>query len=215
MPGLFITLEGVDGGGKTTQIARLASWLTGLGARVVVTEEPGGTPLGQAIGEWLRGRGAEQPVARAEALLFLAARAQHVDTVIAPALADGAVVICSRFSHSTLAYQCAGLGLDEPAVRAADALARAGLWPDVVLVLDLAPHMAAARRAGRGGEADAIEARAAAFHARVREGFARLAAEDPPRVKLIAAGDEPDAVHAAIRMALAPALTAWQAGAAP
>lgn len=195
--GLFITLEGVDGGGKSTQIERLTAWLTARGETVLVTSEPEGTPLGVAIGGWLRGHGDDAPVPRAEALLFLAARAQHVDTVIRPALASGHCVICSRFSHSTLAYQCHGLGLDLATVTAADAFARDGLLPDGVIVLDLATETAAERRAERA--ADRIEARADDFHQRVREGFRALAAADPQRVKLVPAGGTPDEVEARIR----------------
>jgi dTMP kinase len=202
--GLFITLEGGDGAGKTTQLERLTSWLWARGERVLVTAEPGGSALGEAIAEWLRGRGPEAPTPRAEALLFLAARAQHVERLIQPALAAGTTVLCSRFSHSTLAYQCAGLGLDETAVAAADAFARDGLKPDVVLVLDLDAAGAAARRAGRGQAEDAIEARAAAFHERVRAGFRRAAALEPERVRLIDAGGDADSVQAAIAAALEP-----------
>lgn len=195
--GLFITLEGVDGGGKSTQIERLVAWLTARGERVLVTSEPEGTPLGEAVGGWLRGHGADGPVPRAEAMLFLAARAQHVDTVIRPALERGDWVICSRFSHSTLAYQCYGLGLDLVAVSAADAFARDDLVPDAVIVLDLSTETAAARRQGR--EADRIEARESDFHQRVRDGFRALAAADPARVRLVSAQGTPDEVETRIR----------------
>jgi dTMP kinase len=204
--GLFITLEGVDGGGKSTQIERLADWLRARGETLLLTAEPGGSALGEVIAHWLRGRGSEAPTPRAEALLFLADRAQHVDTVIAPALAAGTTVLCSRFSHSTLAYQCHGLGLDESAIRAADAFARDGLEPDLVLVLDVDAESAARRRAARGAADDAIEARAADFHRRVRAGFAALAAEDPERVVIIDAAGDPEAVQAAVLTAVAPRL---------
>lgn len=203
MAGLFITLEGVDGGGKTTQLDALTAWLSERGRRVLVTQEPEGTPLGRVVAGWLRGRGEEPVVPTAEAMLFLAARAQHVETVVKPALAAGTTVLCSRFSHSTLAYQGAGLGLDDGLLRAADGLARGGCWPDVVLVLDVPPELAAQRRAGRGA-GDAIEERALDFHRRVRAGFARLAAEEPERVRLIDATVPAELVQADLRAALEP-----------
>lgn len=200
--GLFITLEGIDGVGKTTQLELLASYLRSLGRSVQLTEEPGGTPLGAALDRLLKERGPDQPTPRAEALLFLAARAQHVETVIQPALEAGRTVVCSRFSHSTLAYQCHGLGVDEPAVRAADAFARDGLMPDLVLVFEAADETVRERLSGR--LADRIEARAADYQARVRDGFRHLAAEDPERVKRIDGTGDPVAIHARVREVLDP-----------
>lgn len=201
--GLFVTLEGIDGAGKSTQLALLADHLRDHGHRVRVTEEPGGTALGRAVRELLQGDSPDPPVARAELLLFLAARAQHVETLIEPALAAGETVLCSRFSHSTLAYQCHGLGLDEALVRSADGFARDGLLPDLVLILDSDPLVAAARRE-QSRSADRIERRDGGFHARVCDGFRALAAADPERVKLIRADGTVDEVQAALREVLAP-----------
>lgn len=198
--GLFINLEGVDGVGKTTQIELLAAWLEARGEQVVITSEPEGTPLGEAVGGWLRGHGAEAPVPRAEALLFLAARAQHVATVIRPALAAGAVVVCSRFTESTLAYQGYGLGLPLAELAVADGLAREGCQPDGVLVLDLAAGAALERRGGRTMAEDAIEARAAAFHQRVVDGFRALAAAEPARRRLIDASGSTEETAALIQV---------------
>ncbi len=201
--GLFITLEGIDGAGKSTQLALLADHLRDRGHRVRVTEEPGGTALGRTVRELLQGDTADPPVARAEVLLFLAARAQHVETLIGPALAAGETVLCSRFSHSTLAYQCHGLGLDEALVRSADAFARNGLLPELVLILDSDPAAAAARR-DLSRPADRIERRDDGFHARVRDGFRALAAAEPERVKLVPADGPVAEVQAALREVLAP-----------
>ncbi|MBI2302766.1 MAG: dTMP kinase [Armatimonadetes bacterium] len=197
--GLFVTLEGLDGVGKTTQLELLAAWLSGLGHDLLITQEPAGTPLGETVDRLVKTAGAAAPTPRAEALLFLAARAQHVEEVLRPALAAGRTVLCSRFSHSTLAYQCGGLGLDEPAVRAADAFARDGLRPDVVLLFDLPRDQAAARVSA----ADRIEARDGGFHERVRAAFLRLAEEDAG-VRLVSAAGGPERVHQAVREALAP-----------
>jgi dTMP kinase len=201
--GLFITLEGGDGVGKTTQLELLREHLHHRGHTVVVSSEPEGTPLGAAVAQWLRGRAGEAPTDRAEALLFMAARAQHVETVIQPALERGETVLCSRFSHSTLAYQCYGLGLDLQAVRLADAFARDGAWPDLVLLLDAPLETARRRRVGRTDE-DRIEARAAAFAGRVRQGFLELAAAEPERVRVVDAAAAPEAVQVALREALEP-----------
>lgn len=201
--GLFITLEGLDGVGKSTQMRLLAEALTARGRTVKLTEEPRGTVLGEALDRLIKEPAATAPTARAEALLFLAARAQHVDTVVRPALAAGEVVVCSRFSHSTLAYQCAGLGLDEDAVRAADAFARDGLWPDAVLVFEAPAAAVASRLAERAGD-DRIEARAADYQRRVGEGFRRLVAAEPERCRLIAGEGSPADVHAAVMAALEP-----------
>lgn len=199
--GLFITLEGLDGTGKSTQLALLAEWLRQRGRTVRVTEEPGGTPLGLALRELIQHDRETPPVPRAELFLFLAARAQHVDALIRPALERGEVVLCSRFSHSTLAYQIHGLELDDQAVRDADRFAAAGLLPDRVLIFDADPAAAAARRDARS-HPDRIEDRAAAFHRRVRDGFRALAAADPQRLRLIDAEAPIEAVQAACRAAI-------------
>ena len=191
-PGLFITFEGDDGVGKSTQMEALAARLQAHGQATRLTGEPQGTPLGAALDRLLKDP-ANQIAPRAEALLFLAARAQHVDTVIRPAVAAGEWVLCSRFSHSTWAYQCGGLGLAEAPVRAADAFARDGLLPDLVLVFDAHPEEAAQRRAGRA-PADRIEGRGASYHERVVDAFRRYAADDPARVRLVDARGSVEAV---------------------
>ncbi len=176
--GLFIVFEGPEGSGKTTQLQHLYRRLRRAGIPVVRTREPGGTRLGERLRRLLKTTG-ENPVAEAELFLFLAARAQLVNTVIRPALAAGRVVLCDRYSPSTLAYQAYGRGLPLDQVAAADRLATGGLWPDLVVLLDLPVEAGLARR-GRP-EADRFEAEDLEFHRRVRSGYLELARRDPER----------------------------------
>jgi len=205
----LITLEGGDGAGKSTQAALLAERLRAAGVEVVSTHEPGGTPLGQEIRRLLVTPGGDPPVVRAELLLYLADRAQHVARVIAPALARGAWLVCDRFVDSTIAYQGAGRGLDEKEVTDLCRLATDGVWPDLTLWLSLDPAVAAHRRAGRGG-ADRMELEGIAFQERLVAAFARLAATEPERWREVAAEGDVAAVAAGIWAAVAdrfPAVT--------
>ncbi|MBK0420226.1 dTMP kinase [Leucobacter sp. CSA1] len=179
MSGLFITLEGGDGAGKTTQAELLSRWLGERGREVVRTREPGGTPLGAALREQLLHGGEVDP--RAEALLYAADRAQHVAQIVRPALARGAVVVQDRYIDSSLAYQGAGRVLDPAEIREISEWASRGLWPDLTVLLDAAPELGAARRAARGGSADRLEAEESGFHRAVREGFLALARNEPGR----------------------------------
>jgi len=178
-PGRFVVLEGIDGCGKTTQQQRLMAWLAGSGllapgCQVVLTREPGGTPLGQALRQLLLHppQGAA-PLSTAELLLYAADRAQHVEQVIRPALAAGHWVLSDRFSGSTAAYQGYGRGLDLQLIAQLEAIATAGLQPDLTLWLDLPLAESLRRRGGRA--ADRIEAGGQAFLERVAAGFATLA----------------------------------------
>ena len=178
MRGRFVVLEGIDGCGKTTQLQRLAAWLpeSGLmpaGAELVLTREPGGTPLGQALRTLLL-HPPEQaaPGERAELLLYAADRAQHVQTRIEPALAAGHWVLSDRFSGSTTAYQGYGRGLDLALISQLEQVATAGLQPDLCCWLALDPQQAARRRAGQ--QQDRIEAEGLHFLERVHQGFAAL-----------------------------------------
>lgn len=171
----LIVLEGADGCGKSTQAGLLAERLAGLGREVLRLREPGGTRLGEAVRALLLSPGTEA-CAEAELFGYLMARAQLCREVIAPALARRAWVVLDRFWHSTIAYQAWGLGLDPARVRAAIDLAVGGVRPDRALWLRLPPGAAAARRRARAAAADRIEARDAAYHARVEEGYAALAA---------------------------------------
>lgn len=170
--GRLIALEGGEGCGKSTQAARLA---TRLGA--VLTREPGGTAVGERVRDLLLDPALVDLDPRAEALFMAAARAQHVASVIAPALAAGQDVVTDRYAHSSLAYQGFGRGLDVEAVRALSEFATGGLWPDVVVLLDVPDDVAAARL----GELDRFEAAGAEFHRRVVAGFRALAAAEPER----------------------------------
>ncbi len=180
--GLFIVLEGGEGAGKSTQIAALARILEQEGARVVTCREPGGTALGERLREALFATddsgGDAPPAPEAELLIFNAARAQLVREVIRPALEDGAVVICDRFTASTVAYQHYGRGLPRPAVDAANEVASGGLQPDLVVLLDLEPERGF-ERTGKGR--DYLERAGIEFHRAVRRGFLEQAAADPDR----------------------------------
>ncbi|MBC7545706.1 MAG: dTMP kinase [Candidatus Sericytochromatia bacterium] len=197
-PGTFITFEGVEGAGKTTQIARLADWLERQGRKVVVSRDPGGTAIGTKIRGILLDPENANLCDRSELMLYAADRAQHVVEKIQPALAEGAVVLCDRYVHSTLAYQGYGRGLPQADIRWLNDYATRGLMPDLVLLLDLDPVIGLFR-ATASGEPDRLEREALSFHARVRAGFLVLAAAEPERF-VIVPGDEPaDRVTAIIQ----------------
>jgi dTMP kinase len=193
---VFITIEGIEGGGKTTQVGMLAAALERAGRGVRVTREPGGTPLGIEIRGLLL-HSSSQVGRLAELFLILADRAEHVETTIRPALQGGRIVLCDRFSDSTIAYQAHGRDLSLESVRAVEAVARQGLRPDLTFVLDCPVELGLSRTRSRRGDAvaDRFEGEEAAFHARVRAGFLSLAREDPERIRVIDATRSPEAVH--------------------
>jgi dTMP kinase len=178
---LLVTVEGIEGSGKSTLVRALAERLARAGHDVLATREPGDTPLGVAIRAALLDVTEDPPTPMAELLLYLADRHQHVVRVIRPALDAGRVVLCDRFSDSTIAYQGYGRGLALETVRALDAAARDGLVPDLTIVLDCPPDVGLARAAARSGTRDRLEREPIDFHTRVRAGFAALAAADPDR----------------------------------
>lgn len=206
MRGIFITLEGGDGAGKSTQAGLLGAWLEERGHEVVRTREPGGTRLGIRIRSLLLHDGGEDAGedgigdvdARAEALLYAADRAQHVAKVVRPALERGAVVVQDRYIDSSLAYQGAGRVLDADDVRRISEWAADGLWPHLTVLLDLDPKTAAERRRARGGAADRLESESEVFHSAVRDGFLALAKSDPDRYLVLDAAAPIDELHAAI-----------------
>jgi dTMP kinase len=198
MTGLFVAFEGGEGVGKSTQIALAAGWLRGLGHGVVETREPGGTSLGRELRRLVLDP-AGQITPRAEALLYAADRAQHVDTVIRPALEEGKVVLTDRYVDSTLAYQGAGRGLDD--TRTLTAWATGGLLPDLTVLLDLDPRIGL-QRAGARAAPDRLEAASHAFHQAVRDGFRALAAQAPERYAVIDATAEPAAVARLVQDAI-------------
>jgi dTMP kinase len=194
MSGLFITMEGGDGSGKSTQIELLAKWCREAGRDTVVTREPGGTDVGVELRDIiLHSTGFISP--RAEALLYAADRAQHIQTVVAPALAGGAVVVQDRYLDSSVAYQGAGRVLDPTEIRDLSLWAAEGLLPDVTFVLDLPAEVAKKRQGQSGRTFDRLEAEALDFHERVRAGYLAIATEFPERVVVIDATDTVEAIH--------------------
>ena len=186
----FITIEGVEGAGKTTQAARLADALRREGYEVVLTREPGGTELGRSLRSLLLDESSLAPAPETELLLYLADRAEHVQRLIRPALEKGAVVIADRFSDSMLAYQGHGRGVALDTVRSLDAFARGDLLPQRTFVLDLPPEEGLARiRETRSH--DRLENEDLDFHRRVREGFREIAEQCPDRVVVLDARDDP------------------------
>ncbi len=197
MTGLLITVEGVEGSGKTTQCRLLAEWLRRR--RVLETSEPDGSPIGAAIRAIFEQDGvALTPLT--EALLFMAARQQHVARVIAPALEAGEIVISDRYADATLAYQGYGRGLDLQAIRELNALATGGLAPDLTLLLDLDPEVGLRRLGGR--DLDAFEKLDLAFHRKVRQGYLELAREEKGRIVVLDALRPPERVQEEMRAAV-------------
>jgi len=197
--GRFITLEGGEGAGKSTQIRLLAEHLRARGLEVVTTREPGGSPGAEAIrGLLVSGdTGRWRPLT--EALLLNAARHEHLHATILPALERGAWVLCDRFADSTFAYQGAGHGLDTAPLNALHALSVGEIRPDLTLILDLPPDAGIARTRGRGCAEDRYERMDLSFHQRLRQGFLAIAAAEPERCAVIDAAQALAAVQAAIR----------------
>lgn len=194
LSGLFVTLEGVEGAGKSTHARMLAQGLEAMGLRVMLTREPGGTPIGKAIRAVLLDPAHKEMHPTAELLLYAADRRQHVEQAIRPALARGEVVICDRYSDSTRAYQGHARGLGAELLDKVDELATGGLRPDVTLLFDLPVEVGMERNRG-AGKSDRMELEAREFHERVREGFLQIATTEPQRVKLIDASLAVDEVH--------------------
>lgn len=193
MPGLFVTFEGGEGSGKSTQMARLADRLRAVGVEPLVTREPGGTPLAEGVRALLLDP-AGTPGAEAEALLMEAARADLVARVIRPALQAGRVVLCDRYDDSTLAYQGAGRGLDHDMLLEWNRVATGGLKPDLTLLYDLAPALGLARRAEAPGKMNRLDRESGEFHERVRSRFLELAAADPQRWTVLDASLDAEAL---------------------
>ncbi|ODT23921.1 dTMP kinase [Microbacterium sp. SCN 69-37] len=203
--GIWVTFEGGDGTGKTTQATRLENWLREQQRTVVRTREPGGTEVGVLIREIvLHHRGEVAP--RAEALLYAADRAQHVATLVRPALARGDVVIQDRYLDSSVAYQGAGRVLDAEQVRDLSMWATEGALPDLTVLLDLDPAVARRRLDAADKPFDRLEAEKSAFHERVRDAFLALAAADPRRFLVLDAARSEDELAAAVRDRIRPLL---------
>ncbi len=201
--GRFITIEGGEGAGKSTQVALLAAALERAGIAALATREPGGSPGAEAIRRLLlEGEGARWD-AQQEALLLVAARRDHVNRLIMPALARGVWVVSDRFADSTIAYQGYGRGLALADIAALHRFALGDFTPDLTLILDLPAPAGLARAAARSAAADRFERLDPSFHDRLREGFGEIAAADPGRCVLIDASGAPDAVHRAVAGAVA------------
>ena len=187
MRGRFITFEGVEGCGKSTQMAHLRAWMEEAGLPVLATREPGGTKVGEGIRELLLAPRDEGLDAETELLLYEAARAQHVSEVIRPALEAGAHVLCDRFLDSTTAYQAFGRGLDEKMVLELNRMASGGLVPDLTLLFSVSIEEGLVRaRAESAG--DRLEGESLAFHRKVQAGFEELAKREPERFRVIGEG---------------------------
>ena len=203
-PGRFVTLEGIEGAGKSTVAQYVSDWLSGQGIAVRLTREPGGTPLAERVRQIALERGTEQVSAVTETLLMFAARAQHVENVIAPTLRAGRWVVCDRFTDATRAYQGSGRGVDAALI---DTLARAvhpQLAPDCTLLLDLPVAAGLSRARERGGHgADRFEAETLGFFERVRAGYLALARREPARIQVIDAGAPLSAVQRRVAEILA------------
>jgi dTMP kinase len=191
MTGLFVTFEGGEGSGKSTQLARLASRLRAGGIEPVVTREPGGTALAEGIRDLLLDP-ARRPGAMSEALLMEAARADLVANLVRPALAAGRIVLCDRYDDSTLAYQGAGRGLDPGLLATLNEAATGGLEPGLTLLYDVPPDVGLARRGSAAGETNRLDREPVDFHLRVRRCFLDLAAAAPERWVVLDAPATPD-----------------------
>ncbi|MBU0601888.1 MAG: dTMP kinase [Gammaproteobacteria bacterium] len=178
----FITFEGMDGAGKSTQIARTVDWLRARGQPVLLTREPGGTPLGESLRELLLHESMHPDT---EALLMFAARREHLAQVIEPALARGDWVLCDRFTDASFAYQGGGRGMDGERLQVLETWVQRGLQPGLTLLFDLPCDVAAQRLAASGGERDRFEREQSDFFNRVREGYRTRAAADPARIRVL------------------------------
>lgn len=226
MRGKLIVFEGVEGSGKTTQLQRCSQWLEAIGLSerfgegekippLVVTREPGGTPLGLELRQLLLDAGTNptrQSIEdRAELLMYAADRAQHVEELLNPQLKLGAIILCDRYTDSTVAYQGYGRGLDLTLIEQLNQIATGGLESDLTLWLDLDAEIGL-KRARQRGRADRMEQADLAFHQRVQQGFAQLAASYPQRIVRIDASRTQDEVHSAIQEILCQRLREWVMG---
>jgi dTMP kinase len=195
---MFITFEGAEGVGKSTQIARAAERLRARGIEPLVTREPGGTALAEKLRSLVLDHGHGEVGATAELFLMFAARASHVADVIRPALAAGRCVLCDRFTDATEAYQGGGRGVDSATIRQLAEIAHPGLTPDLTIVFDVPAAVASARLARRGSGQDRIESEDPQFFERVRAAYRAIAAREPARVRIVDASRPEDEVAASV-----------------
>ena len=204
--GFFITFEGTDGGGKTTQIQRLTADLRQAGYDICLTREPGGTPISEQIREILLNPDHSEMAPITELLLYAASRAQHVSEVIKPALEAGKVVISSRFADAMVVYQGYGRGLDLERIHHLNRIATDGVTPDVTFVLDLPVEIGLQRVQNSRGGLDRLEREKIDFHRRLQEGYRTIAQQEPQRLKIIDAKVSPKRVYAQIQAIIQPLL---------
>ena len=207
--GLFITFEGVDGSGKSTQLRRAVQYIRQRGHRVVVTREPGGTRTGERVRDILLASKTGKLAPLAELALMYAARAQVLEEVVRPALARGEVVVSDRYNTASFAYQGYGRQLGTPTVRAFDRVICGSTQPDLTIILDIDPELARGRALGdarRGSHLDRIEAASLAFHKRVRAGYLAIARRAPERIKLVCADQSINELQNQIRALIEPLL---------
>ena len=208
MSGRFITVEGGEGVGKSTNLAFIEQCLRSRGVTVTVTREPGGTALGEALRQLLLSTEGETPVAMAELLMMFAARAQHLASVIEPALARGEWVLCDRFTDATYAYQGAGRGMSLSVIGTLESLVQGQRQPDLSVLLDVAPEIGMARAAARG-DLDRFEQEQQAFFHRVRNGYLERVDTQPERWLVVDAGEPLDAVQAELSTQFNRVIDGW------
>lgn len=199
---MFITLEGPEGSGKSSQIPALAEFLREQGYQVYTTREPGGTTIGDQIRAVLHDLENTSMHPRTEILLFLAARAQHVEEVIRPSLEKGTIVICDRYADSTLAYQGYGHGVDLDMLKKLLDFSTGGLYPDLTILLDIDVEKGLNRRKESGGEWNRLDAYTLAFHRRVREGYLTLVANEPQRWRIVDAAQSIENVQESLQQTI-------------
>ena len=202
MPGRFVTFEGGEGGGKSTNLRMLATALEAVGETVIVTREPGGSEGAEQVRRLLVEGATDRWDSVSEALLHYAARRDHVERLISPALDRGDWVVCDRFADSTMAYQGYGHGMGREPIETLHGLAIGGLKPDLTLILDLPVETGLTRAGSRGGDETRYERMADGFHQRLRDGFLDIAAREPDRCVVIDATQEIDAVQQEVRRAV-------------
>jgi dTMP kinase len=199
MMGVFLSFEGGEGTGKTTQLQLLARHIEALGAQTAITREPGGSRLGAKVRELLVQHTDDPPTPLAELFLYAADRAHHVASVIRPALDAGRIVLCDRYADATVAYQGWGRGTPLEVIEVVNGLATEGVWPHRTVILDLPPRLGverslAGQRARKGPREERFEGEPLAFHERVRAGYRNVAEADPNRVRLVDAAGQPGEV---------------------
>ena len=200
--GLFVTFEGIEGSGKSTQIELTRAYVEAQGYPCLVTKEPGGTPLGEEIRDLLLGRRALRIDPLAELFLIEAARAEHISEVIRPALSDGQIILCDRYTDATIAYQGYARGLDITLITQMNQWATDGLMPHCTIVLDLPVEVGMARAKGE----DRFEREEKKFHQQVRDGYLRIAQQEPRRMKVVSAEGKRPAIQGEIQRIIHPLL---------